>query len=58
MHQSTDHIFYKLAVNAMEELITIYCDTENKNIFTHLMKNRSGHYFSILYHSVGHFQRS
>lgn len=58
MDQSTDHIFYKLAVKAIEELITIYCDVENKSIFTHLMKNKSSHYFSTLYHSVGHFQHS
>lgn len=45
MHQSTNHIFYKLAVKAIEELITIYCNVENKRIFTHLMKNKSSSLF-------------
>lgn len=40
MHQSTDHIFYKLAVKAIEELITIYYDTENEHFHTSLEKQQ------------------
>jgi len=34
MHQSTDHNLYKLAVKAIQELITIYCAMENEHFHT------------------------